>query len=200
MALTLTSWGIKCVSGKVDAEAGRSGLRWPRPAREPAAAVGGDRSMTRSCNAIVRRESAQAPSPYKAKFGPYDARYHRARLIGLTILAPILALRLGCDVLEWYYMALSRRIASAVLRPPPIPRPPAAVEDPYEAGYALGRAEAAEELAKCKTSLYVAGFPLGRSDPDTGLPCKYVAGCVIDERTEGRISGHNDAIREQISA
>jgi hypothetical protein len=156
--------------------------------------------MRPSHSAIVPRESAPTTSPIEAKFGPCHGRYRRAWLIGLTILAPILALRLGCDVLESYYIAMGRRIASAVLRPPPIPRPPAAVDDPYETGYALGRREAAEELAKATASLYVAGLRFARSDPDTGLPCKHVAGCVIDASTEGRISGHNDAIREQIKA
>ena len=33
-----------------------------------------------------------------------------------------------------------------------------------------------------------------------GLSLNYVARCVIDERTEGRILGHNDAIREQLDA
>ena len=163
---------------------------------------GGVLSMSRACDAFFPRESAPASSPIAAKLGPRYSPYRRAWLLGATILAPILALRLGCDVLEWYYTRVGRRIALAVLRPPPVPRnPPPAIENPYEAGYARGRSEAVEELAKGSASLYVAGLLIPvRFDRHMGLSLNYVAGCVIDERTEGRILGHNDAIREQLDA
>src|SRR5262249_32861850 len=42
------------------------------------------------------------------------------------------------------------------------------------------------------------GIPAVQLDRETGLPYEYVAGCMIDDQTRGRIDGHNGAIRERI--
>jgi hypothetical protein len=140
------------------------------------------------------------PGPGLTLADTKDARrrtpYRRAGLLALAALLPVLGSNLGLVALERYGADLGRRTGPAPSRPKtPRPPAPAAVADPYEAGHARGRAEAYVELALGTPCLYGYGFPGNVTDARTGLPYKWVAGCVIDERILGRVDGHNAAIR-----
>jgi hypothetical protein len=70
----------------------------------------------------------------------------------------------------------------------------------YGAGYKAGAAEADKDLEEGVVAFYIYG--LRRSpeflDRKTGLPCKVIAACVVNDTLVGRAAGHNDRINEYI--
>lgn len=72
----------------------------------------------------------------------------------------------------------------------------------YQRGYEGGRAEAERALVDGKPSLYVFGRRdvTNCLDRETGLPLVAVAGCFVDDETEGRADGNNEHVRAHIAA
>ncbi len=72
----------------------------------------------------------------------------------------------------------------------------------YRVAYRYGRAEAEVQLKEGTARLYVfgAGMTLEHTDRQTGLPMEWIGGCAIGPTPFGRIAGHNDRIREHITA
>ena len=70
----------------------------------------------------------------------------------------------------------------------------------YRDGYKQGVAEAERELKEGHPTLYASGLRLSLEnlDKDTGLPFRFIAGCVIDDQIVGREQGHDAKIREHI--
>ena len=73
----------------------------------------------------------------------------------------------------------------------------------YQQGYRAGRTEAEAEWAAGTPSYYITGDGsyglIGELDPETGLPCKPIAGCIVDDHIWGREEGHNRRIRELLA-
>jgi hypothetical protein len=70
----------------------------------------------------------------------------------------------------------------------------------YTADYKVGAAEADSELKEGTATIYAYGLrELGELlNRETGLPYKFVAGCVVNEEIEARTAGHNDTITKYI--
>jgi hypothetical protein len=72
----------------------------------------------------------------------------------------------------------------------------------FEAAYKRGEAEADKEWEAGKATLFMCGLPWefgSLLDEETGLPLKPITGCVVDGETLGRVSGHNQRIRQFIA-
>jgi hypothetical protein len=70
----------------------------------------------------------------------------------------------------------------------------------YAADHKIGAAEADIELKEGRATIWAYGLrELGELlDRETGLPYKFVAGCVVNEEIEARTAGHNDTITKYI--
>jgi hypothetical protein len=72
----------------------------------------------------------------------------------------------------------------------------------YISGYVRGCTEADLQIAKSEATIYTYGLRAGLDnlDRETGLPVEAIAGCVVDETTEGRAAGHNARIQRYIKS
>jgi hypothetical protein len=66
----------------------------------------------------------------------------------------------------------------------------------YQEGYAAGVKEAKQEMANKTMTLYRYGthpvpVPKNLKDAETGLPVKFIAGCLVTNKDTGRLKGHN---------
>jgi len=73
----------------------------------------------------------------------------------------------------------------------------------YRQGYAEGVKEARQEIANKTMTLYMSGthpvpIPESFKDAETGLPVKFIAGCIVTDKDTGRLEGHNKIILEHI--
>jgi hypothetical protein len=70
----------------------------------------------------------------------------------------------------------------------------------YLAGYKQGQQEAERELKEGRPTIYTYGLPLGfeNRDPETGLPYRGIAGCMVNHHVVGRGAGHDDRIMTSI--
>ena len=106
--------------------------------------------------------------------GRRRARYGRSMIrTGTMILACALTMLLGCD----------RKSAA------------------YRAGYEQGAKEAHAEIAGNTLTWYASGthavpIPEDLRDEETGLPVKFIAGCILTDADMGRQDGHNGTILE----
>jgi hypothetical protein len=66
----------------------------------------------------------------------------------------------------------------------------------YREGYQQGKREAQSDMSSGKVYVYVYGYRnhLHNVDPDSGMICKAIAGCLVDNRTMGRANGYNDTV------
>ncbi len=74
----------------------------------------------------------------------------------------------------------------------------------YRKGYAQGVAEATSEISSNTLTIYMYGThpvptPTDLNDDQTGLPIKFIAGCIVSDNDMGRAEGHNMTIREHLS-
>ena len=68
--------------------------------------------------------------------------------------------------------------------------------------YAQGVKEADTELREGEVTVYAYGLPVMSENLDkgTGLPYRGIAGCVVTDEDIGLAAGHNDRVRQHISA
>lgn len=68
----------------------------------------------------------------------------------------------------------------------------------YRRGYYQGMQEAFRELERGEFVLYGYGLKILSPDPETGLPIKGIAGCVVTDFIRGRADGHNYIIKKHL--
>jgi hypothetical protein len=73
----------------------------------------------------------------------------------------------------------------------------------YRKAYAQGVIEAEAEISANSPTIYASGthavpVPENLKDDETGLPVKYIAGCILTDSEMGRQDGHNKTVLEHI--
>lgn len=73
----------------------------------------------------------------------------------------------------------------------------------YRDGYNQGISEAKTEIASNTPTFYMSGthpvpLPKDLKDEQTGLPIKFIAGCIVSDADMGRQDGHNKTILDHI--